>query len=89
MDTMGTSDTMSCFGGERDSNQLVDSPFQYKNLGPSNEASRSQVQNNPKKRFFNLVTSRPVERLPKGCRKCKQVSVHILRIEIHSELHKM
>lgn len=77
------------FGGERDRDQLADSLFQYKNSGPSNEASRSQVQNNPEKHFFNLVTSRPVECLPKGCRKCKKFSVHVLRREILSGLHKM
>jgi len=77
------------FEGDGDRDQLVDSLFQYKNSGPSNEASRSQVQNHSKQRFFNLVISRPAECLPKGRGKFNQSSVHIPRREIHSGLDKM
>lgn len=43
-------------GGERDRRELADS-LPVQELGLSNKSSRSQVQNNPKKCFFKLVTA--------------------------------
>lgn len=66
-------------GRDWHTDQFVHSLCWYKNSGPSKESSSNQVPNNQEKCFFNLLSSRPGEHLPKGCHKCRKVGVYILR----------